>query len=175
MQILAIDPGTELTAFVLLEGLTIKEAEKIPNKDMLQKILEIKSRNEETDVVIEWIESYGMAVGKEVFVTCRWCGIFEYAWGFEKVTYVPRLKVKLALCHSPRANDSILRQRVIDIYGPGKEKAIGKKNTPGPLYSIKADVWQALALGLAHQEIQQNGKFLIKQDTKSLVIPEQRI
>lgn len=31
---------------------------------------------------------------------------------------------------------------------PGKEKAIGKKATPGPLYGVVGDEWAALAVAV---------------------------
>ena len=37
------------------------------------------------------------------------------------------------------------RAALIDRFG-GKDKAIGCKSAPGPLYSVKADAWSALAL-----------------------------
>ncbi len=58
--------------------------------------------------------------------------------------------------------DAILRQLVIDRYG-GKDKAIGKGPTkktagsPGPLYKISKDMWQALALAIAYKEGARSG------------------
>ena len=61
-----------------------------------------------------------------------------------------RKDVKLHLCGSPRAKDSNIRQALIDRFGPGKEKAIGLKKTPGPLYGVKSHVWAALAVAVTH-------------------------
>lgn len=101
--------------------------------------------------VIEMISSYGMPVGKEVFETCVWIGRFLEAIQ-QRAGVVPSLMfrrdVKLHLCNSARAKDGEIRQALIDRYGPGKERAIGLKASPGPLYSVKADVWQALALAV---------------------------
>jgi hypothetical protein len=55
--------------------------------------------------------------------------------------------VKLHLCESVRANDSNIRAALIDRFGPGKEKAVGRKATPGPLFGLKGDEWSALAIG----------------------------
>jgi hypothetical protein len=60
---------------------------------------------------------------------------------------MPRKDVKLHLCGQTRAKDSNIRAALIDRFG-GKEKAIGKKASPGPLYGLKADAWQALALAV---------------------------
>lgn len=159
-MIFAVDPGNILSGYCILEGLSVLEFGKIENAPLLVKI-EALSPEEKSkySFVCEWIESYGMPVGQEVFHTCRWCGIFEHAWG-KNVNYLSRLQVKLALCHSVKANDAIIRRRVLDIYGPEKRKAIGVKKAQGPLYGVKADVWQALALGIAYQEIKSGGLFL---------------
>ncbi len=102
---------------------------------------------------IEMIASYGMPVGAEVFQTCVWIGRFIETlergdMKEEHIELMPRQKVKLALCQSARANDASIRQALIDRYGPGKDKAIGSKKIPGPLYGLKADLWSALAVGV---------------------------
>jgi hypothetical protein len=58
----------------------------------------------------------------------------------------------LQLCGSSRANDATIRQALLDRYGPGREKAVGTKANPGPLYGIKADLWQALALAVTYSD-----------------------
>lgn len=105
------------------------------------------------ELIIEEIASYGMPVGREVFQTVRWSGRFEEAYG--KARYIPRLNVKMHICKSPKANDSTIRQALIDRFGPGREKAIGTKKNPGPLYGISGDQWAALALALTALETKQ--------------------
>ena len=67
------------------------------------------------------------------------------------VALVYRRDVKLFHCQTVRANDANIRAAIIDRFGPGKEKAIGKKSAPGPLYGIKGDEWSALAVALTAQ------------------------
>lgn len=62
-----------------------------------------------------------------------------------------RRDIKLHLCNSVRAKDANIRQALIDRYG-GKEKAIGKKKSPGPLYGIKSHMWAALALAVTYHD-----------------------
>jgi hypothetical protein len=100
---------------------------------------------------IEEIASYGMPVGREVFQTVFWAGRFAQAWSPAPFVLLPRRAVKLALCGSSRATDATIRQALIDRYGPGREKAIGSKKAPGPLYGLKKDLWSALALGVTYQ------------------------
>lgn len=151
INILAIDPGPSKSAFVLWDGSNIVQKEIIENKALLTLLKMDLWQRDNTKLVIEWIESYGMPVGQEVFLTCRWCGRFEQAWGAE-CHYMPRKEVKLALCHSTRAKDSNVRQALMDIMG-----APGTKKNPGKTYGLKADLWAALALawvfGTTHSEV----------------------
>lgn len=103
-----------------------------------------------TNLVVEMTASMGMAVGESVFETTYWVGRLCEApkMPFERIK---RHEVKMYLCNSTRAKDANIRQRLIDLWG-GKEKAIGRKKTPGPLYGVKADCWQALALAVTWWE-----------------------
>lgn len=109
------------------------------------------------DVAIEWIQSYGMAVGAEVFDTARWVGIFQQAVGIAKTTLVTRSECKLYLCRSSQAKDKNVRQAILDLYG-GKDVAQGKKANPGPLYGVSGHVWSALAVALTRQAQLNKGK-----------------
>ena len=144
-HILAVDPGPELSAWVWFEDGHPLQWAKEPNP----AVLELCGSLQGAPLVIEQVRSYGMPVGAEVFETVQWSGRFEERAG--SAHYLPRLRVKLHHCHSPKANDATIRQAIIDRYG-GRDRAIGLKATPGPLYGIKADCWSALALGLAWLE-----------------------
>jgi len=101
--------------------------------------------------VIEMVASYGMAVGQTVFETCVWIGRFmneieNYSCNVVRIT---RNQVKNAICHSSKANDSNIRQALIDMYGGDKKIAIGTKKKPGRLYGIVKDEWAALAVAIA--------------------------
>ena len=99
-------------------------------------------------VVIEKIESYGMAVGAEVFDTVWWAGRFAEAASRVPVVMLPRRAVKLALCGDSRAKDANIRQALIDRFGGSA--AVGRKAAPGPLYGICRDVWSALAIAVTY-------------------------
>lgn len=146
--ILAIDPGPAESAWVLWDGAQIHGFGKEPNIGVLSYIKASATSLTTIDrCVIEQIASYGMSVGAEVFETCVWTGRFMEAFGSCRVDRIPRINIKVHLCNSPRANDSNVRQALIDRFG-GKDKAIGRKANPGPLYGMSGDVWQALAVGL---------------------------
>ncbi len=147
---LAIDPGTHQSAFVVLEssGRVLDHA-KLDNEKLLEHI---RSRELHADALaVEMIASYGRPVGSEVFLTCVWIGRFVESWGRDHLLCY-RKDVCAFLCGSSQGvNDGVIRQRIIDLYGPGRDVAVGTVKTPGPLHGVKADVWQALAVGLYAQ------------------------
>lgn len=154
--VLAIDPGPSESAWVRFADGKIHRHMKEPNEELWRRFNECGHRDV---AVIEQVRSYGMPVGAEVFDTVHWSGRFhELARGRGMdVCLLPRKDVKLHLCGSPRANDATIRQALIDHYG-GKAAAIGTKAKPGPLYGIKADIWQALALGVTWQALHGGGE-----------------
>lgn len=155
--ILAIDPGNTHSAFVNFRDGKPANFGKQTNEDILGLVGSLA--NYGTTLVIEMIASYGMPVGAEVFDTCVWIGRFFQEWtnrtmGPAELLF--RREVKLHLCGQPRAKDANIRQALIDRYG-GKDKAIGKKHSPGPLYGISADVWSALAIAVTYADRQPRG------------------
>lgn len=164
-MILAIDPGTDQSGWVKLlrDGTVVKFG--ITDNEELIATLDRTTHPfaREVDLLaIEMIASFGMPVGAETFETCVWIGRFiERNHGDCNRSYakVYRKDVKLHLCQSPRAKDAMIRQALIDRYGPGKDKAIGTKKSPGPLYGIKSHAWAALAVGCYAIDNIQTGDF----------------
>lgn len=152
--ILALDPGTTETGWVLLDdgvvarGLDGRPMCDIePNAEVLQKVRTAVLVAD--TLAIEMIASYGMAVGREVFETCVWIGRFQQAWHRpEEVRMVYRRDVKLHLCGSPRAKDPNIRQALLDKLGPQ-----GTKKAPGPTYGVKSHAWAALAVAVTAREV----------------------
>jgi hypothetical protein len=142
--LLAIDPGTTESGWVLFDGKRVLASGVYPNKILLSDTY--ASRPEV--LAIEMIASYGMPVGREVFETCVWIGRFQQAWCEpEKTRLVYRRDVKLHLCGNPRAKDANIRQALIDKLGP-----VGTKAAPGPLYGVKSHAWAALAVAVTALE-----------------------
>ena len=144
-KILAIDPGTTKSAFVIWDGSRIHEAGILDNVELLRRIKLGDFKH--CDNAIEMIASYGMAVGREVFETCVWIGRFVERLGI--VTLVYRKDVKLTICGSPRAKDANVRAALIDRLGQ-----VGTKNNPGPLYGMKSHLWSALAVAVTAMELE---------------------
>lgn len=156
MRILSIDPGTKQSAWVFFDCDTYRiiEHDKEDNERLCRSFDSQHDSKRYQHVVVEMVASYGKPVGQEVFDTCVWIGRFrQAAERWVGTTCILRKDVKMHLCDTIRGvNDAVIRQRLIDLFGPGKEKAIGKKAAPGPLYGIKADCWAALALAVTFAE-----------------------
>lgn len=145
---MAIDPGYEQSAWVLYDGSSVLEHAIEANEALCIRLTSGWWRVDVTHAVLEQIESFGMAVGREVFETVFWTGrLFERAHYRARVERMPRRAVKVHLCHSSRAQDSNVRVALMDRFG-GRDRAIGKKQTPGPLYGIKSHEWSALAIAV---------------------------
>lgn len=151
MRILAIDPGPERSAWLILDDGAPADFSIDPNENVLRGLRYLFL--EADTVVIEQVASYGMPVGAEVFETVFWSGRFAEACP-QPVHRIPRLTVKLHLCHSPKANDSTIRQALIDRFSKPGAPAIGTKKAPGPLKGIVKDLWSALALAVTFADSQ---------------------
>lgn len=157
MTILAIDPGTTESAYVLLVDEIIEQFGKVLNADMLPIIESIKGRRDSI-CVIEEVRSYGMAVGQEVFRTVFWTGMFAREWGEDGLRFLGRKQVVIHVCGQPKAKDANVRQAMLDRWGPAKVERVthgadrkGKPTTKtvkvdGPTAGISKDVWAALAI-----------------------------
>lgn len=147
MTIMAIDPGTTESAWVIWDGQQIHYFAKAANKELISCIRHHNAVpgaiNIVRRLVIEQVASFGMPVGAEVFETVFWSGRFAEAFGADRTERITRHQIKMHLCHNARAKDANIRQALIDRFGK-----VGTKKSPGPLYGISGDVWSALALAV---------------------------
>lgn len=145
MRILAIDPGTTQSGFVLYDGKVLSSG-VMPNEDLLRIVADDRS----DALAIEKIVSYGKAVGDTTFETCYWSGRFAQAWSCpDEVHRITRLKVKLELGLSGGAKDADVNRKLLEVVGPK-----GTKANPGPTYGIISHAWAALGVAVAaHRSI----------------------
>lgn len=153
MIVLAIDPGSERSAWLVYNSATtgVRAFAKEPNDALLANLRD--GISSEVDLaVIEWMQPRGMPTSAEEMETLWWAGRFAEALHPLRVERLTRLRVKLRLCGSAKANDSNVRAALIDRFGGigGKAAAVGLKRTPGPLFGISRDVWAALAVAVAY-------------------------
>ena len=141
--ILAIDPGTTESGWVVFDGKQVVECGVMENNALLEQVDLFSGER----LAIEMIASYGMAVGREVFETCVWIGRFIQARQPMQHELIYRRDVKIHLCGSPRAKDANIRQSLLDKFGE-----VGTKKNPGPLFGVKSHVWSALAVAVTAME-----------------------
>ena len=139
MRILALDPGTSKTAYVLWDGETVHCKGIVNNIDM--RTLLVSRDLMPYDLVAIEMPAYARFGGNEIMHTARWVGVFEEcARGTAPCLLVNRSKVKRHLGKHCR-NDSHVRAALIARYGePGTAK------NPGRLYGISSHLWAALAV-----------------------------
>ena len=151
--LLAIDPGNTDSGWCLIDAETRKPLSfgKTGNDEIVDRIWD--GQFDSCDrVVVEMVASYGMAVGASVFETCVWIGRFCEAIAAQTGTapdLCKRHPVKLHHCHSSKANDSTVRQALVDRFALGQPNhGKGTKSDPGWFYGFRADIWQAYALAV---------------------------
>jgi hypothetical protein len=167
--VLAIDPGSQFSGWLVYQPATasVRAFGKVPNDELLAAL----RTGDWVDwpavdvVVIEAIEPrYGLQMGWETLDTSRWTGRFQEAAHPRPVVLLRRSEIlrHLEVVTSPRKGekrvsaDSGVRQALTDRFG-GKEAAIGRKATPGPLHGITADVWAALAVAVVFDDLHPQG------------------
>lgn len=163
-NIMAIDPGNRYSAYVIMDAATLKPLEfgKLENEKLRGIMLNAQPAYPWGAVVIERVQSYGMAVGREVFETCEWTGRYteQAVMTGHSVFYIDRIEEKQYICHDSRAKDSNVRRALIDRFAKHDFKnGKGSKQNPDFFWGFHADVWAAYAVGLT---------FMLKAHDKAL-------
>jgi len=174
MIIIGIDPGPLQSGVVFFDTETAEvmssDVEKNPTIRCALRAMYLPHT-----LVQEMPASYGMAVGASILETCVQVGRFMECGTCTKATMY-RKTITTYICGQAKANASMVRQSIIDMYG-GKEEALGGKkckqckgkgtvnrgtegclqcegtgwsNPPGPLYHVKTHAWDALAVAIAY-------------------------
>jgi len=188
MIIIGIDPGPENSGVAVLDTHTaaVRWSALQNNRDIRELL---RGYKESYTTAIEMPASYGMSVGASVFMTCVAVGRFmECSKSLSGLVY--RKTVATEICGQAKANGSMIRQAIMDMYGGDKAiggvkctKCKGKgwfgagrpvctqcvgtgwKDAPGPLYDVKSHAWDALAVAIAYAITR--GYF-----TSSVAVPE---
>lgn len=158
--VLAIDPGNTESGWALIDTETCRPLafDKTPNPVLRAAMLDgipgddvFGFFDQVERVYIEMVASYGMSVGATVFETCVWIGRFDETRppASAPAELVYRRDVKLHHCGQTKANDSNIKQALVDRFAPGvRNHGKGTKAEPGWFYGFRADVWQAYALAV---------------------------
>ena len=153
MRVLGIDPGSTHSAYALIDSETCRPLSvgKIDNHQLRRMLREWVAEDGIDRLAIEMVESYGMAVGREVFHTCVWIGRYSeiYAHGDEAARLLGRPSVKLHHCGQRKAKDANITQALIDRFALGEFNCgKGTKAAPGWFHGFAADMWQAYAVAV---------------------------
>jgi hypothetical protein len=165
MNVLAIDPGTRQSGWAVMDATeAVLAAGKTDNGWLLDCIaVGCISRSDGTEVpfdhlVIEVMDRIFGPSDAVVIETLIWTGRFlERAASSERIArkvVLTRLFGKVV-----RKADAAVHRLIVDRYAEragdplgGRSAAVGTVRAPGPLYGVKADAWQAIAVGLAWTE-----------------------
>lgn len=155
--LLAIDPGSERSAYVLIEPDTYRPIsfQKLYNSELLEQIGKWRRMAQEgrpafASAVIEtMVGSYGQ-IGRTTIDTAIMIGRLEQALSyFTHVEKLPRQEIKKRLCPGTRGNDKTVRDALIARFaGWDKQRGKGTKAKPDFFYGFAADVWAAYAAGV---------------------------
>jgi hypothetical protein len=151
--ILAIDPGDVVSGVLLFDEVA---GRPVPGKILPAasntRVLSICARHpvHETLLLIETFHPRGQPLYKQLVDTAFWSGRFVERWEQRggKWNMLVREAVKHAICGRTNVGDPNVRAALVDRFG-GKDQAIGKKKTPGPLHGVSKHAWPALALAVA--------------------------
>lgn len=168
-MIIGVDPGPTTSGLVVLTGdwpSTVRHADPAASLDTVREAVCLTARHAcSLAVVVEWLTSYGTAVGASVLDTARVVGrIEEIAANVAgncphlgvAVHLVTRPEVALRLAGTRRATDAQVHEAVRAIYreaglatGGGADPCRGTRAQPGPLHQVRSHAWDALAVALA--------------------------
>jgi hypothetical protein len=180
VNLLALDPGSEKTAWLLFDGGEPVEWGHDDNGLLRAWMIGTPPfAPPDTLLAVEYMRPRGMPTSQEEMDTMFELGRMVQAWGREWKP-VSRHEVKMHICGSARANDATIRAALIDRFGgasaiapEGKcERCRGRgkvgrgkarvscgrclgngKGTPaGILHGISGDVWSALAVAVTAAE-----------------------
>jgi hypothetical protein len=173
MELIAIDTGTTKSAYCIFRPCesNIIEIDILENEELVKRLKELSRTNQASVspmrqiLVLEMFKSYGAVLGDTVLMSCVWIGRFIAAFG-ESRTFdlIPRKTIVTKLCGRSSARDSNVRQALIDhfaginhsslgeFYKVGTEaKSLVRKG--GSLYTVKKDMWSALAVAVTYLDI----------------------
>lgn len=165
MNILALDVGTERTAYTLLNSnYEILSSDIISNEELL---IEIKKMKEFANIfVFEEFASYGMPIGKTTMEAIKWNGRFiqkALDCGYKEIVPMLRKDVKINLCQTMKAKDTNIRVALVERYAKHDfKRGKGTKDNPDVLYGFKKDMYSSLAIATTYFDKKQIEKEINK-------------
>jgi hypothetical protein len=150
MTILGIDPGSDKSAAVMWDGARIIGYGIYDNDELEEWQLKAWAELEYPTCFIEMVQNYGTQMGSSTIKTILWTGRFTQRWKDLRTMpeFATRPTIKTHLCGVARANDSHVREALIDRLGPP-----GNRKAPGPTFGIASHMWAALAVSVYGYDI----------------------
>ena len=160
MHILAVDPGTRTSGWVLYDALpsgarmpgrVLRASKATGNDATIDLIRELRPDR----VVCERV-SAGRFSGADYLQTSEVVGAVRQECRREGIpcTLLYRRDVLRAIgVPSGAGADSRVRAQMIERHGGDRATACGTKRAPGPLYGVASHAWQALGVAVALVEI----------------------
>jgi hypothetical protein len=148
MNILAIDPGTMQSGWVLFDGARVIQSGTSPNDEVLMACYS-QAAGQAQCLAIEEPEGMGQ-IASHALLRAAWAGGgFERAW--PRLARSPlRITRRMVVAELLRpatvkgkSQDSRIRQALIDRVGEP-----GTKRAPGPTYGVSSHAWSALAVAV---------------------------
>lgn len=173
--IIGIDPGPSTSGFVVMEtGRGVLPCVRwsdaaVDSADLARLAASALIDYDPAIVAIEWLTTYGRAVGASVLDTARIVGqvegVLKERRSHAEVVLVTRPDVCHELCQSRSATKAQVRAACLAIYsaegvpqGGGACRQVGTKRDPGPLYGVRSHAWDALATALAAWRRRTDGR-----------------
>lgn len=155
--LLSIDPANVHSAFcvIRLSDMFPVEKGKVLNDELWDSLPFLFKTYNITDVAIEYIQNFGMAVGSTVFDTVFFIGrLWERISSLKdedaNIAKVYRHDEKMVICGSAKAKDGNIRQALVDRFAKHSMSGKGTRKQPDWFYGFAADMWQAYAVGVTY-------------------------
>lgn len=158
MVILAVDPGTTKSGFVVYDTAEREILDKgiLPNEELVEQIWVYNKGEQFPSVLVYEGMNLYHAVSEDTIQTLQWCGEFRFAFRICDYT-CPCVEIKRSAIrkHFGVKNDAGIRAALIDRFGGSRQAAIGTKKQPGKLYGVNSHIWSALAVAVCYTEQQE--------------------
>jgi len=150
MKILAIDPGTTQSAYILwnTEKQTVLSCGLMDNNPFVKKYISFVQCKMADLIAVEMIQNYGFQMGRSTIETIMFVGELKAFWDANHydVTEFKLYGRPTIKGHFNAKKDAMIRASLRMRYGEHEFKKGGK------FYGVKKDIWSAMAIAVALTE-----------------------
>lgn len=161
MNVIGIDAGTTQTAICVFNGDKFLHCSMFDNSNEMFELITLVDRYNPKAVYIEDMVSYGMPVGRDVFMTVKFIAKMELTLWRESINHVlvERPHIKRHHCMNSNAKDANVTAALVDRFDP--ERRFGKfgKGTnanKGPFFGFSgSDMWSSAAIAVYGHDLER--------------------